>query len=228
MLGQFLVRALNGFALPATWMASSKGLSKDVKYGFLYPYNCWENRLAVWRFVKDIPLEPNHPSKQILEETANSLKKFTSKHQLLPAGGLDDFASMKGSSKNGKSSGRNCKVTVSKGRVTIFWRIILKVVVLSSNHSLSQLAFLLAINGEGKEFEFVMGSKKLLQSREERSGNIVSIEPYDNTSNAYYRVTQKSSDWIWGLFDRGFDCVPCRTLSWYSMTFFLQIWKAFA
>ena len=90
MLGQFLVRALNGFALPATWMASSKGLSWDVKYGLLYPYNCWENRLAVWRFVKDIPLEPNHPSMKVLEETARSLVNYI-ETPAIACWGLDDF-----------------------------------------------------------------------------------------------------------------------------------------
>ena len=90
ILGEFFVRALNGFALPATWMATTKGLSKDVKYGFLFPYNSWTNRLAVWRFVKDIPVEPNHPTKQALEKTANSLQNFT-KTPAIACWGLDDF-----------------------------------------------------------------------------------------------------------------------------------------
>ena len=67
-----------------------KGFPKDVKYGFLFPYNSWTNRLAVWRFVKDIPVEPNHPTKQALEKTANSLQNFT-KTPAIACWGLDDF-----------------------------------------------------------------------------------------------------------------------------------------
>jgi surfactin synthase thioesterase subunit len=46
--------------------------------------------LAVWRFVKDIPLETDHPSKEVLEETANSLKNYI-ETPAIACWGLDDF-----------------------------------------------------------------------------------------------------------------------------------------
>ena len=63
VIGELFVRLFNGFARPATWMATKKGISKVIKSGFLYPYKDWKSRVAVWKFVRDIPLEENHPTK---------------------------------------------------------------------------------------------------------------------------------------------------------------------
>jgi haloalkane dehalogenase len=75
-IGDFFVRGLNGFAWPATFMASAKGLSQSIKRGLLAPYGSWRNRVAVWRFVKDIPFEENHPTRPLLRETENVLKNL--------------------------------------------------------------------------------------------------------------------------------------------------------
>ena len=76
MIGEFFVRYLNGFAGPATWMATNKKLSKTIKSGFLFPYQNWRDRIAVWRFVKDIPLENNHPSLSYLLKTDQCISKL--------------------------------------------------------------------------------------------------------------------------------------------------------
>jgi len=55
VIGEWLVRGLNGFAGPATWMAVAKPLPADVRRGYLYPYDNWANRIATHRFVVDIP-----------------------------------------------------------------------------------------------------------------------------------------------------------------------------
>jgi haloalkane dehalogenase len=55
LFGAWLVRGCNGFAWPATWMAVVRPLARDVKRGFLYPYDNWANRIATHRFVVDIP-----------------------------------------------------------------------------------------------------------------------------------------------------------------------------
>lgn len=62
IVGKWFVRQLNGFAWPATWMATAKGLPPLVKQGYLYPYNNYANRVGVSAFVRDIPLEPHHPT----------------------------------------------------------------------------------------------------------------------------------------------------------------------
>ena len=71
--GEFIVRAFNAFAWPATWMASRRYLPGAVKKAYLAPYNNWHNRIAVARFVQDIPLEKTHQSYQTLEEIERKL-----------------------------------------------------------------------------------------------------------------------------------------------------------
>jgi len=90
VLGSFIVRGLNGFAGPATWMATSNPLPKDVKEGFLLPYKNWNDRVAVWRFVRDIPYEKDHPSLPLLKETEASLSKYLNT-QVLSCWGMKDF-----------------------------------------------------------------------------------------------------------------------------------------
>jgi len=62
LVGEWFVRQLNGFAWPATWMATSKGLPALIKKGYLLPYDNYANRVGVSGFVRDIPLEPHHPT----------------------------------------------------------------------------------------------------------------------------------------------------------------------
>lgn len=73
VFGEWMVRTFNAFAYPATFMASSNGLSKEVKEGLLLPYNNYKNRIATARFVKDIPLQKNHPSYMTLSNIEDKL-----------------------------------------------------------------------------------------------------------------------------------------------------------
>lgn len=89
-LGTALVRGLNGFAWPATWMAMHRRkLSNDEKRGFLLPYDSWANRVAVDAFVKDIPMQSAHPTWQALAATAEGLKQFQGNPALIVWGGRD-------------------------------------------------------------------------------------------------------------------------------------------
>lgn len=90
LVGEFFVRGLNGFAGPATWMATKKGLSKSSKAGFLYPYQNWNDRIAVWRFVRDIPLEKNHPTKSFLQSTEERIPELANT-ETLACWGMQDF-----------------------------------------------------------------------------------------------------------------------------------------
>lgn len=89
VVGEWLVRGFNGFAWPATWMAASKPLSKDVKAGYLFPYNNWANRIATHRFVADIPLRPNHPSYDSLVRVEEGLAQFKDRPMLILWGQKD-------------------------------------------------------------------------------------------------------------------------------------------
>lgn len=99
IIGSILVRGLNGFAGPATFMAVRNSMSDEIKKGFLYPYNNWANRVAVWRFVKDIPYEKNHPTYSLLQETENSLQSYKNT-PILACWGMKDFCFHGGFLKN--------------------------------------------------------------------------------------------------------------------------------
>jgi haloalkane dehalogenase len=88
--GTALVRGLNGFAWPATWMSMHRRkLSADEKRAFLLPYDSWANRVAVDAFVKDIPMTPRHPTWAALSATAEGLKHFVNNPALIVWGGRD-------------------------------------------------------------------------------------------------------------------------------------------
>ena len=89
IIGEPFVRAFNGFAFPATFMASESKLSKEVKKGYLLPYDNYKNRIATARFVKDIPLSPAHKSYNTLKKIEENLT--TLKCPIMVLWGKKDF-----------------------------------------------------------------------------------------------------------------------------------------
>lgn len=89
VFAKLLVQGLNGFAGPATFMASSRKLSKLEKEGYLLPYNNFKNRIAVFHFVQDIPMEENHPTRKVLDEIESKLSLFKDHKILILWGGRD-------------------------------------------------------------------------------------------------------------------------------------------
>jgi len=63
-LGRILVQGLNGFARAALRMAVTKHerMTPAVRAGLLAPYDSWQHREAIYRFVADIPISLQHPS----------------------------------------------------------------------------------------------------------------------------------------------------------------------
>ena len=88
-LGEAIIRGLNGFARPATNMAAKIPLNPTVKRGMLWPYRCWADRVAIWNFVKDIPLHKRHPSYDPLAEVQAGLAKLVDKPVQLIWGAKD-------------------------------------------------------------------------------------------------------------------------------------------
>ena len=78
-IGAFLIRAFNLFAWPAVFMSVCKPLDKNTQKGFLYPYQNWNDRIAVARFVKDIPMSQSHPSYNCLENIEKKLPNLGEK-----------------------------------------------------------------------------------------------------------------------------------------------------
>jgi pimeloyl-ACP methyl ester carboxylesterase len=90
LIGPLLVRGFNGFAGPAVTMAMHRRkLTDHEKRGYLFPYDSWANRVAVSAFVRDIPLEPGHPSWPALAEVATGLPQFANRPALIVWGGKD-------------------------------------------------------------------------------------------------------------------------------------------
>ncbi len=89
MLGKLIIQGFNGFAWPATFMAVTKSMAKEVAAGFLYPYDSWANRIATHRFVQDIPLRKSHPSWPDLAGIDKNLTKLQDRPMLICWGGKD-------------------------------------------------------------------------------------------------------------------------------------------
>ena len=86
------VRGFNAFSVGATWTCSTvKGrLTKAVKRMYLAPYDSWRNRIAVHRFVQDIPLKEGDPSFPLVKRVSDELPHW-SKTPLLVLWGMKDF-----------------------------------------------------------------------------------------------------------------------------------------
>lgn len=89
LIGECIIRGLNGFAGPAVSMAVTSPLPKQIKNGYLWPYRSWSDRVAVWNFVKDIPLHKRHRSHATLFEVETGLSKLNKKPVQIVWGGKD-------------------------------------------------------------------------------------------------------------------------------------------
>jgi haloalkane dehalogenase len=92
LFGGMLVRGLNAFAGLATFMAVAQPqrMTSQIRAGYLAPYNNWQNRIAVHRFVQDIPLEEDHPTRPTLAQIEAGLAQFRH-HPMLIMWGARDF-----------------------------------------------------------------------------------------------------------------------------------------
>ncbi len=75
LFGPLAVRGLNAFARAALWMAVCRHekMTAEIRAGYLAPYDNWAHRIAIQRFVDDIPLSPRHPSYATLVEIERGL-----------------------------------------------------------------------------------------------------------------------------------------------------------
>ncbi len=74
-LGTWAIRRLNLFARAALWMAVAhrENMTSTVRAGLLAPYDSWDHRVAIDRFVKDIPSSSRHPTWQTLAHLEQEL-----------------------------------------------------------------------------------------------------------------------------------------------------------
>lgn len=90
-LGALLVRGFNSFVKGGiSDCVTRHPMTKDVARGYLLPYDSWANRIAVHRFVQDIPLKPGDRGYDIISHTDNNLSQFADKPMLI-CWGMKDF-----------------------------------------------------------------------------------------------------------------------------------------
>ncbi len=81
---------LNLFAVAALYMASAKGLDSQVKKALAAPYNSPRNRLAILKFVQDIPLTASDTSYSMVNHVQQNLFRLKDKPMLI-CWGMKDF-----------------------------------------------------------------------------------------------------------------------------------------
>jgi haloalkane dehalogenase len=88
--GPLLVRGLNAFCRGAAHFCTRRPLPPAVRAAYLAPYDSWRHRIAILRFVQDIPLSPGDPAYGLVAEVEAGLYGFTDVPMLI-CWGLRDF-----------------------------------------------------------------------------------------------------------------------------------------
>jgi len=91
VLGAIFIQGLNLFCIGAVKKCVTKHkMEKAIRKAFLAPYNNWHNRLAVRKFVEDIPLDENDLAFETAQQIQNSLQMLKEKPMLI-CWGMKDF-----------------------------------------------------------------------------------------------------------------------------------------
>jgi cis-3-alkyl-4-acyloxetan-2-one decarboxylase len=85
VLGSLAVRGLNLFARAALTMAvqDRQRMTAEVRAGLLAPYDSWQHRIAIERFVADIPLTGRHPTWQTLHAIEQALPSLADRPAMM-------------------------------------------------------------------------------------------------------------------------------------------------
>lgn len=90
LLGALLVRGFNAFSRGAVKSCvTRKPISKAVADGYCAPYDSWANRIAVHRFVQDIPLKSGDRAWDAVMEVEAGLSRLNGKRLLIGWGDRD-------------------------------------------------------------------------------------------------------------------------------------------
>jgi haloalkane dehalogenase len=90
LLGALLARGFNTFCRwAATHCCTRQPMPAEIRQAYLAPYNSWHNRIAVMRFVQDIPLKPDDSCYDLVSEIQNGLSQFNAIPMLICWGEKD-------------------------------------------------------------------------------------------------------------------------------------------
>ena len=72
------VRGLNGFVRGAAALCSTRPgrMTPQIRAAYMAPYDSWQNRIAILRFVEDIPLRPTDPAYPLVKEVDDALERI--------------------------------------------------------------------------------------------------------------------------------------------------------
>lgn len=89
-LGAVLVRGFNAFALTASYICCQKqSMPAPLRRAYRAPYDSWQHRRAVHRFVQDIPLKESDPSWKLINFVSDHLVSLQDKPLLIIWGEKD-------------------------------------------------------------------------------------------------------------------------------------------
>jgi len=89
-LGAWLVRGPNLFCRMATRLCCRRRpMPRPLRQAYVAPYNSWANRIAVLRFVQDIPLRPGDSCYDLVSTVEAGLEQFRSVPMLICWGEKD-------------------------------------------------------------------------------------------------------------------------------------------
>ncbi len=90
VFGEWLIRRLNAFVIGTLMVGvKTRKLSRSELSGYRFPYQNHKDRLAIHRFVQDIPVGPEDPSWETLQEVERNLDRLRD-HPLLLLWGEKD------------------------------------------------------------------------------------------------------------------------------------------
>lgn len=90
LVGAMLVRGLNAFVEGTLRFGVRRPLTPAVAQGYREPYDSWAHRIAVHRFIQDIPLQSHDRAAPVLEAVTRGLAVLADKPMLI-AWGRRDF-----------------------------------------------------------------------------------------------------------------------------------------
>jgi haloalkane dehalogenase len=91
LFGAIAVRGFNAFAglAPAMACVKQERMTPAVKAGYLAPYDSYAHRIAILKFVQDIPMSPTHPTYKLVEAIGKGLSTFHDRPMLIIWGKQD-------------------------------------------------------------------------------------------------------------------------------------------
>lgn len=91
LVNALLNQGLNAFSRGAArYCVTRRRMPREVRAAYLAPYDSWHNRLAVRKFVEDIPLKPGRPGYDALLQVEEGLSRFRDLPALI-CWGMRDF-----------------------------------------------------------------------------------------------------------------------------------------